>query len=48
LAELAIAVKENPELMAILQSQDYFTPVCEPFIRQLDAFLKEFAGLAWC
>jgi len=47
LAELAEAVKQNPQLLAALQSQDYFTPVCESFIRQLDNFLKEFSGLAW-
>jgi len=47
LAELAKEVKENPKLMATLQSQDYFTPVCTPFIEHLDAFLKKFAGLAW-
>ena len=47
LAELAAEVKQNPELKAALQSQDYFAAVCEPFIEQLDAFLKEFSGLAW-
>lgn len=47
LAELAEAVKQNPQLLATLQSQDYSSPICEPFIQQLDAFLKEFAGLAW-
>jgi pyruvate,water dikinase len=47
LAELAEAVKQNPQLLAALQSQDYFTPVCESFIRQLETFLNEFSGLAW-
>jgi len=47
LAELAVEVKQNPELKAALERQDYFAAVCEPFIQQLDAFLKEFSGLAW-
>jgi len=47
LAELAAEVKQNPELKAALQRQDYFAAVCEPFILKLDAFLMEFSGLAW-
>jgi pyruvate,water dikinase len=47
LAELAAEVRQNPELKAALESQDYFSPVCELFIEQLDAFFKEFSGLAW-
>jgi hypothetical protein len=47
LAELAAEVRQNTDLKAALQRQDYFTPVCEPFIKHLDAFLNEFAGLAW-
>jgi len=47
LAELAAEVKQNPELIAALQRQDYFVAVCEPFIQKLDAFFKEFSGLAW-
>ena len=46
LAELAAEVRQNTDLKAALQRQDYFTPVCEPFIKHLDAFLNEFAGLA--
>ncbi len=48
LAHLATEVRQNPELKASLQSHDYFAAVCELFIQQLDAFLKEFSGLAWC
>jgi hypothetical protein len=40
LAELAAEVKQNPELKAALQRQDYFAAVCEPFILKLDAFLS--------
>jgi rifampicin phosphotransferase len=47
LAELAAEVKQSPELKAVLESHDYFAAICEPFIEHLDAFLKEFSGLAW-
>jgi pyruvate,water dikinase len=47
LAELAAEVRQNADLKAALQSQDYFIAVCEPFILKLDAFLMEFSGLAW-
>ena len=47
LAELAAEVRQNTDLKAALQSQDYFTAACEPFILKLDAFLKNFSGLAW-
>jgi pyruvate,water dikinase len=47
LAELAAEVRQNTDLKAALQSQDYFIAACEPFIQKLDAFLKNFSGLAW-
>ena len=47
LAELAAEVRQNVDLKAALQSQDYFIAACEPFILKLDAFLMEFSGLAW-
>ena len=47
LAELAAEVKQNADLKAALEMQDYFIAVCEPFILKLDAFLMEFSGLAW-
>ena len=47
LAELAAEVRQNADLKAALQSQDYFIAACEPFILKLDAFLMEFSDLAW-